>query len=44
MSIDSNEVNRYRNTFGYYQIVTSKIEVDDLEIIDKYHGLSRIED
>lgn len=44
MSIDFNEVNRYRNTFGYYQIVTSEIEMDDLEVIDKYHGLSRIED
>ncbi len=29
---------------GYYAIVTSEIEDDDKEIINKYHGLSRIED
>ena len=29
---------------GYYQIVSSELEMDDLEIIDKYHGLTRIED
>lgn len=44
MSIDFNTVKKYKESFGYYQIVTSEIEMDDLEIIDKYHGLSRIED
>ena len=29
---------------GYYSIVTSEIEDDDKEIINRYHGLSRIED
>ena len=29
---------------GYYKIVSSELNMDDLEIIDKYHGLSRIED
>ena len=29
---------------GFYCIVTSEIEDDDQEIINKYHGLSRIED
>ena len=42
--IDFEKVNKYKQSFGYYQIVTSEIEMDDLEIIDKYHGLSRIED
>lgn len=28
---------------GYYQIRTSELDMDDREIIDKYHGLSRIE-
>ncbi len=44
LSIDFDKVNKYKKTFGYYQIVTSEIEMNDLEIIDKYHGLSRIED
>jgi len=44
LSIDFDKVNKYRENFGYYQIVTSEIEMDDLEIIDKYHGLTRIED
>ena len=30
--------------FNYYQIVSSELEMDDREIIDKYHGLTRIED
>ena len=28
---------------GYYQIRTSEVDMDDQEVIDKYHGLSRIE-
>lgn len=29
---------------GYYQIVTSELTMDPLEIIEKYHGLTQIED
>ena len=29
---------------GYYQIESSELDMPDLEIIDKYHGLTRIED
>ena len=29
---------------GYYQIVSSELDMTDLEIIDKYHGLTRTED
>ena len=29
---------------GFYSIVTSEIDEDDREIINRYHGLSRIED
>ena len=25
---------------GYYQIVSSELDMTDLEIIDKYHGLT----
>lgn len=42
--IDDDKINRYKESFGYYQIVTSELEMDDREIIDTYHGLSRIED
>lgn len=44
LSIDFDKVNKYKQSFGYYQVVTFELEMDDLEIIDKYHGLSRIED
>jgi len=38
------KIKKYKETMGYYSIVTSEIEDDDQEIINKYHGLSRIED
>ena len=38
------KIKKYRETMGYYSIVTSEIEEDEKEIINKYHGLSRIED
>lgn len=42
--IDEEKVNAYKANFGFYQIVTSELEMDPVEIIDKYHGLARIED
>ena len=42
--IDMNKIEAYKRTFGYYQIVTSELDMPDKEIIDKYHGLTRIED
>lgn len=41
--IDIDKVNKYKQFFGYYQIVTSELDTDDLKIIDIYHGLSEIE-
>jgi transposase len=41
--IDKNKVEAFRNSFGYYQIVTSELTMGDKEIIEKYHGLSQIE-
>ena len=38
------KLNKYKETMGFYSIVTSEIEEDDKEIINRYHGLSRIED
>jgi transposase len=42
--LDIDKVDRFRESMGYYQIVTSELTMDAKEVIDKYHGLSRIED
>jgi len=42
--LDMDKVEQYKKSMGYYQIVTSELELDALEVIDKYHGLSRIEE
>ena len=42
--IDPQKVEEHKRTYGYYQIVTSELDKSDTEIIDIYHGLSRIED
>lgn len=42
--IDFDKVAEYRKGMGYYQIVTSELTMDPLEVIDKYHGLTQIED
>lgn len=42
--IDEEKVNKFTSLMGYYKIVSSELKMDDLEIIDKYHGLSQIED
>lgn len=41
--IDFDKVNAYKERFGYYQIVSSELDLSEEEIINKYHGLSRIE-
>jgi transposase len=38
------KLDEYKKLFGYYTIYTSEIEKSDDEIINKYKGLSRIED
>ena len=38
------KLKKYKETMGFYCIVTSEIEEEDKEIINRYHGLSRIED
>ena len=42
--LDMDKINSYRESMGYYLIVTSEIDMSPKEAIDKYHGLSRIED
>lgn len=38
------KIEKYKETMGYYSIVTSEVDTPDKEVINKYHGLSRIED
>lgn len=38
------KIQKYKDTMGYYMIVTSEVNEEDKEIINRYHGLSRIED
>lgn len=42
--IDEEKLTEFNDLMGYYQIVSSELTMSDLEIIDKYHGLTRIED
>lgn len=42
--IDFDKVAEYKKSLGYYQIVTSELTMDAREVIDKYHGLTQIED
>lgn len=42
--IDFEKVKEYRKELGYYQIVTSELEMDPQEVIKQYHGLTQIED
>ena len=42
--IDFDKVAEYRKGLGYYQIVSSELTLDGRTIIDKYHGLTQIEE
>ena len=42
--IDEEKLTEFNDLMGYYQLVSSELTMPDLEIIDKYHGLTRIED
>lgn len=42
--LDMDKINKFKKSFGYYQIVTSELDMDDKKVIDTYHNLSRIED
>ena len=42
--IDDDKLSEFNRLFGYYQIVTSELDMPDREVIDKYHGLTQIED
>jgi len=42
--LDIDKIDQYKKSMGYYQIVTSELNLHPKDVIDKYHGLSRIED
>ena len=42
--IDDDKLNAFNELMGYYMIATSELDTPDQEIIDKYHGLTQIED
>lgn len=42
--IDFDKIAEFKKSLGYYQIVTSELTMEPLEVIDKYHGLTQIED
>lgn len=42
--LDEAKVKAMQEVYGYYAIVTSETEEDDIDIINRYHNLSRIED
>ncbi|MDR1322767.1 MAG: IS1634 family transposase [Gracilibacteraceae bacterium] len=42
--LDLDKIRQYKENMGYYQLVSSELDMDPKEIIDKYHGLSQIED
>ena len=44
LSLNLDKIREYTDLLGYYTIMTSELTKTDREIIDKYHGLSRIED
>jgi len=44
LEIDMVKVREYFDLMGYYTLMTSETDKPDAEIINKYHGLSRIED
>ena len=44
LRLDMEKIENDLSLMGYYTIMTSEIDMDDHAVIDKYHGLSRIED
>jgi transposase len=44
LSLNMEKIREYMDLMGYYTILTSETEKSNREIINKYHGLSRIED
>ena len=41
---DLEKLSNFRNSLGYHQIITSELTMDPLDVIDKYQGITHIED
>ena len=44
LSLNMNKINEDMSLMGYHTLITSELEMDEHEVLDKYHGLTRIED
>jgi transposase len=44
LSLDMDKINTDLGLMGYHTLMTSEVDMPDRDVIDKYHGLSRIED
>jgi transposase len=44
LCLDMEKIQDYLDLLGYYTLLTSEVDMPDRDVIDKYHGLSRIED
>ena len=42
--LDHDKIEAYKKSLGYYQIVTSELNMKSKDIIEKYHGLTQIEE
>lgn len=42
--LDEDKIKAYKQSLGYYQIVTSELNMEPTEVIEKYHGLTQIEE
>jgi len=42
--LDMNKIQTDMDLMGYYTVMTSEIDMPDCDVIDKYHGLSKIEE
>ncbi len=42
--LDYDKIKAYKESLGYYQIVTSELNMEATEVIEKYHGLTQIEE
>jgi transposase len=42
--LDMDKIQMDLDLMGYYTVMTSEVDMPDREVIDKYHGLSRIEE
>jgi len=41
--IDEDKLSKHTDYYGYYQLISSELDMSEEEIIEKYHGLTQIE-